>query len=143
MIEISIDRADWRSWLVCESGQRWVCAVRRFSPDLMPRPLVPEITQVDPEQAIAKLSAGRDRPVVVLWESSAASLLPVCDQIIAAAHESPNSLQLVAAPNRSVREHRILMELPCTALVRHPEDLPRLQGMIRSYFRRSPDLHRQ
>ena len=143
MIEISIDRADLRSWLVCESGQRWVTAVRRFSPELMPRPLVPEIVPVDPKQAIAKLSASRDRPTVVLWESSAGSLLPVCDQIIAAASAHPKSLQLVAATDRSERERGILMEMPCTTLVRHPEDLARLKGMIRSYFRIMPDSRQQ
>ncbi len=124
-----------------ESGQRWVSAVRRFSPELMPRPLVPEIVQVDPEQLIAKLAAGRDHPTVVLWESSAGSLLPVCDQIIAAAQASPKSLQLVAASDRSARERGILMELPCTTLVRHPEDLAGLKEMFRAYFRLAPDSH--
>ncbi len=47
MIEVSIDQADLRKWFVCEQSQRWIRAVRRFSPDLMPAPLVPSITAAD------------------------------------------------------------------------------------------------
>lgn len=135
MIEVSIDRSDLRDWLVCESGQRWVTAVRRFWPLLMPGPLVPSIITVDPKQAIDRLAARRDQRAILLWESTHGSLLPVCEQIIQASRVCPKSLQLVAATGRPESEIAILLELPCAAIVRHPEDLSGLGGMIGSYFR--------
>ena len=136
MIEVSIDRADLRTWLICESDQRWATTVRRFSPDLMPPPLMPTIIGADPETTIEHITALRDQPIIVLWESCGESLLPVCDQLIRTAYVNSRALQLVAAPNRTARECELLLELPCTAVLRHPEDLAGLGSMVRAYFRR-------
>ena len=136
MIEVSIDRADLRTWLVCESDQRWVTTVRRFSPGLMPPPLVPTIVQADQAKTIEHVIALRDQPTIVVWESYGDSLLPVCDQLIQTAQVNSRALQLVAAPNRTARECEVLMELPCMAILRHPEDLAGLRSMVRAYFRR-------
>ena len=135
MIEISIDRADLRNWLVCESGQRWVTAIRRFSPELMPRPLVPSIVVSDPQEAIDRLAALPEQRAIMLWESTSGSLLPVFDQLMETSSACPKVLQLVAANGRSAREQAMLLELPCATILRHPEDLPGLRSMIRSYFR--------
>ncbi len=135
MIEVSIDRADLRDWLVCESSQRWVTAIRRFWPQLMPSHLVPSIINVDSKGALHRLAMLRDQRAIVLWESTRGSLLPVCEQIIQASRACPKSLQLVAATGRPRSEIAILLELPCAAVVRHPEDLPGLSTMIGSYFR--------
>ena len=135
MIEVSIDRADLRTWLVCESDQRWVTTVRRFAPGLMPPPLVPTIVDADHATTIEQVVTLRDQPTIVLWESCGESLLPVCDHLIQTARANPRALQLVAAPNRTAQECELLLELPCTAIVRHPEDLARLGSMVRAYFR--------
>ena len=135
MIEISIDRADQRNWLVCESGQRWVTAVRRFSPELMPRPLVPSIFVSEPQQAIDRLAARPEQRTIILWESTSGSLLPVFDQLMETSRACPKALQLVAANGRTAREQAMLLELPCATVLQHPEDLPGLRSMIRSYFR--------
>ena len=137
MIEVSLDRADLRTWLVCESDQRWVTTVRRFSPGLMPTPLVPTIVHADHATTIEHAIALRDQPTIVLWESWGESLLPVCDQLIQTAKVNSRALQLVAAPNRTARECEVLMELPCTAILRHPEDLAGLRSMVRAFFRLS------
>ncbi len=134
MIERSSDRVGQRRWLICESGQRWQIAAGRFAPQLMPPALVPSITSADPQPTIQQLSALSDQTTVVLWESAEGSLLPVCEWLMQAARVCPKALQLVAATVRSDRERSILLELPCAAIVRHPEDLPRLQSMIRSHF---------
>ena len=134
MIEVSIDRADLRTWLVCEADQRWVTAIRRFAPVLMPTPLVPKIIHADAATTIEQVAALGDQPTIVLWESRGESLLPVCDQLIQTAAVNPRTLQLVAAPNRSVGECEVLSELPCTAILRHPEDLAGLGPMVRAYF---------
>jgi hypothetical protein len=138
MVEVSIDRSDLRRWVVCESGNRWVTAVRRFSPELMPKPLVSEIVPTTATEAIAELTASQDRPAVMLWESWHESLLPVCDQIILAASRCPTALQIVAAVDHTDRERAILQELPCVAIIRHPEDLAALKRLIRAYFRNHP-----
>jgi hypothetical protein len=134
MIEVSIDRADLRTWLVCEAGQRWISAVRRFSPGLMPPPLVPSIIAAESATAMSRATALRGHRAIILWESSGESLLPVCDRLIQASQANPQALQLVAAGDRTDREQAILLELPCTAILRHPEDLAGLKSMIRSYF---------
>ena len=136
MIEVSIDSADIRTWLVCETGQRWTGALRRFAPGLMPAPLVPSVVSTDPAATIDQVISLRRRRAIVLWESREASLLPVCDGLIQAARANPRLLQLVAAPERSHDEQSILLELPAATIVRHPEDLPGLKSMIESYFRR-------
>ena len=134
MIEVSIDRADLRTWLVCEADERWVTAVRRFAPILLPPPLVPRIIDADAATTNEQVVALGDQPTIVLWESCGESLLPVCDRLIQTAAANPRTLQLVAAPNRSAGECEVLSELPCTAILRHPEDLAGLASMVRAYF---------
>lgn len=133
---MSIDRQDERRWLVCESGQRWARAVRRFAPDLMPKPLVPSISTNGPQQTLDQLASRRGHQAVLLWESPPGSLLPVCDSIVQADRICPIALQLVAASDRTEQEYAILLEFPCAAILRHPEDLAGIRVMIEAYFRR-------
>jgi hypothetical protein len=142
MIEIPAQRGIIRPWIVCEAAVdktsvqgaagRWVTAVRRFAPELMPPPLIPSIVPAEPAQARAML-AGNEQ-AVILWEVRHESLAAACDCLAAVAMTSPQVLQLLAVAGLSDRERLVLSEFGCATMVCQPEDLPGLSQMIHGYF---------
>ena len=142
MIEIPADRGIIRPWIVCDvavqnpavqrASGRWITAVRRFAPKLMPPPLIPCIVPAEPRKTRAML-AGNEQ-AVVLWEVRRESLAAACDCLAAVAMTSPQVLQLAAVAGLSDRERLVLSEFGCATMVRQPEDLPGLSQMIRGYF---------
>jgi len=147
MIEIPADRGIIRPWIVCDvavqnpavqnpavqrASGRWITAVRRFAPELMPPPLIPCIVPAEPPKARAML-AGNEQ-AVALWEVRRESLAAACDCLAAVAMTSPHVLQLAAVAGLSDRERLVLSEFGCATMVRQPEDLPGLSQMIRGYF---------
>ncbi len=132
MIELPTERQIIRLWIVSEVENRWLTAVRRFAPDMMPRPLIPSIVPAPTPKARAML-VGIDK-AVVLWEVRRESLATCCDCLAAVASSSPQVLQLLAVSGLSDRERLVLSEFPCAAMIRQPEDLPGLSQMIHGYF---------
>lgn len=132
MIEPPTQRQTIRLWIVSEIESRWVNAVRRFAPEMMPPPLIPSIVPAPTPKARAMLS-GIDR-AVVLWEVRRESLAASCDCLAAVAFSSPQVLQLLAVSGLSDRERLVLSEFRCAAMIRQPEDLPALSRMIHGYF---------
>jgi len=138
MIELPANREWIRPWVVCEATDRWLTAIRRFAPEMMPAPLIPAIQPVEPPKA-RELLAGEGGPAVILWEVGD-SLAAACDCLARTAITSPQLLQWVAGPALSDRERIMLSEFGCAAVIRHPEDLPKLTRMVHVYFATS-DQH--
>ena len=132
MIELPTQRQIIRPWIVSEVENRWVTAVRRFAPEMMPRPLILSIVPAPIPKARAML-AGIGK-AVVLWEVRRESLAACCDSLAAVAISSPQVLQLLAVSGLSDRERLMLSEFRCAAMIRQPEDLPSLSRMIHGYF---------
>ena len=132
MIEFSADRGFVRTWIGCEASDRWLNAVRRFAAEMMPQPLIPAILPAQREKARKMLSG--NEPAVVLWEVRRDSLAATCDCLAQTAIAFPQVLQLVAGGGLSDREQIVLSEFRCAAAIRHPEDLPKLAGMVHGYF---------
>lgn len=121
-----------RLWIVSEVDHRWVTAVRRFAPELLPAPLVPSIVPAESAKVRTMLS-GIDK-AVVLWEVRRDSLAACCDGVAAVAVSSPRVLQLLATPGLSDRERLALSQFGCAMMIRHPEDLQGLSRLIHGYF---------
>jgi hypothetical protein len=134
MVDLTLDRAAFRSWLVSAEDGRWVRAIRRFAPELMPPPLIPIIVPGNLASTRDHLSSLRQQQTLICWDSTALPLITLCDQLIATADTAPRSLQIVAAARCNDRERSILLELPCAAVIRHPEELVDLRHMIQAYF---------
>ena len=62
------------------------------------------------------------------------ALTSCCDFLASLAIGSADVLQLLAVPGLSDRERLLLSEYRCAAMIRQPEDLPSLSGMIHGYF---------
>jgi hypothetical protein len=132
MIEYPACRQFTRRWVVCASSQRWLIAVRRFAPEMIPRPLIPVVVPADPPQVPQSLAG--QRQAVVLWEVQPDSLAATCDCLARTAIAFPDVLQLVAGSGLSDLDQIALAEFPSAASMNHPEDLPRLTAMIQGYF---------
>lgn len=132
MIELPSDPSTTSPWVICESGDRWAGAVRRFAPELMPRPRVATIVNFDATLRGAVMPV-RSR-AVILWEIHPENFSPVCDSLAAVAIEYPDTLRLAAATGLSDRRRILISELAVAATISHPEDLPSLAGMVKAYF---------
>ncbi len=132
MIDLPSDRSMIRPWVVCESGNRWLTAVRRFAPDLMPGQLVVEVTHADPGNTDSVLAG--HRRAVVLWEVHRTNFTAACDWLATTAIRWPKTLRLAAGSGLSDRELIVLSEFCVATTLRHPEQLPRLASMIKAYF---------
>lgn len=137
MIELPADRANVRPWIVCESGNRWMTAVRRFVAEMMPPGLAASVIAAEPAKVHAMISPRR--PSVVLWEFQPSLFAAVCDAVAATTIAAPKTLQIVASETLSRRQQFVLSELRVTATLRHVEELPRLTGLIQGYFASVPD----
>ena len=137
MIESAMEVDCLARWLICESGQRWEMALRRFAPEIVPRGRTADLIAVAPGDLQRWL--GEADPKILFWEFNRESLLETCDLVMLAANRSPNSLQIAAFEQLSHRQRTTVMELPVATFVEHPEDLPRLKPMVQGYFAR----HRQ
>ncbi len=132
MADASIDLHRAARWIICESSGRWVTAVKRFAPQILPPHGVPCVVAASAPKVMALLAV--PGPRIILWEIQRDSLVNACECITQAAGSAPDSLQLVACQGLSDRQQIALAELPVAAFVRHPEDLARLKPMIQGYF---------
>ena len=147
---------DVRSWIVCESGNRWAIAVRRFAPEIM-LPLVPSITTCALNQVSRSLASQhpssqqsgnhltqqlsrsrsfstRRNETVILCEVRKASLLETCGRLLGLRISHPEALLIFAVTELSNQEVRILAEFGFAIMLRHPEELPKFTGLIQDYF---------
>ena len=132
MIELPLDRSAIRPWLICESGHRWLTSAARFAPGLMPDSLVAKVTPAASAE-IESLLAGYDS-AVVLWEVERSNLANACDWLTKSAIGNPGLLRITAAAGLSDGELLVLSELGAAATLQRPEELPRLETMIKAYF---------
>jgi hypothetical protein len=124
--------SDIRRWVVCERGNRWMQAVRRFAPRMTPAPLILEVVEAEPEKVANHLIP--TLPCIVLWEVESASLLQVSQWLIKTAISAPHAVQLVADCGISVRERTVLCEFPVAVLIGQPEQLPRVHPLVEGHF---------
>lgn len=129
---LSLDRGDPELFLICSQRDRWPRAMRRFMPGLVPPICSVQLQQCPPSDA-GDLLAGRSR-AIVLWDVIPTELGHYCDLIAKTAVASPSALQLAAVTSLSPAEQAALSELGVDAMVRHPEDLPKLGRLIHVYF---------
>lgn len=132
-----IDSAAIRTWMICEQGDRWQTATRRFITDLMPRDLVAAIspTDWDTAQRFAPVPATKGG-LVLLWEVSPENLATAMETITGVSTIAPHALQLVAQQRLSSAEQAGLLELGVKTIIQAPEQLPSLRSLIHAYFRR-------
>ena len=74
-----VDPGVIRPWLICETGSRWLSAVRRFGPDMLPADLIPKVESATRDEILSGLSLSE--PSIVLWEVGRDSLAAVCDSL--------------------------------------------------------------
>lgn len=129
-----VDPGVIRSWLICETGSRWLTAVRRFGPEMLPADLVPKIQSVTSDEILGSLQLSE--PSIVLWEVHRDSLATICDSLAKSTAINPRALQIVACHQLTQREQWCLTSFPVAAMVKHPEELPRLTRMMHVYFAR-------
>jgi len=145
--------------VVCESGQRWCDAVRRFVGPFQHAPQPPRRSSVASEladppdrEAVIVQSVAHDRvwasiahvaPVAILWEVSPdvadASALAIAQIGVA----RPDCLQLIAVDGPSSRSTQALAismtSLGVRAALRSPEELAALSPLVTRFFAK----HRQ
>lgn len=129
-----VDPGVIRPWLICEMGSRWLTAVRRFGPEMIPEALVPRVESASRDEILASLNLLE--PSVVLWETSRDTLAASCDSLARTAAINPRVLQIIACHQLTHREQLCLTPFPVAAMVHQPEELPRLTPMIHLHFAR-------
>jgi hypothetical protein len=132
MIDPLAAQSPVRTWIVCESGNRWLQAVRRFAPHMMPPPLTATSLQVEPA-GLPRLLQPNLHGVLVL-EVRRQSMRTACDLLALRATAAPGILPVVAGSGLSAAERIVLLEFQCAVTIRHPEDLPRLSRLFHGYF---------
>ena len=137
MIDLPPDPSSTCCWLICESGERWANAARRFAPQLMPPPWVASIVSARHPARGSAISAHRvsaESRSVLLWEIDPVDFSNACDSLASIAIEYPNTLRLAAASGLSNHRRMMISELAVAATIANPEDLPSLTGMLHAYF---------
>lgn len=129
-----VDPSDIRTWIICETGSRWLTAVRRFGPDMFPADLIPKVKSASRDETLAMLSLSE--PSIVLWEVRRDSLAAHCDSLARSTANNPQALQIIACHQLTHREQWCLTPFPVATRVQHPEELPRLTRMIHLHFAR-------
>lgn len=137
MIESAMEIDTLARWIICESGQRWQMALRRFAPEIVPQARRADLISVAPSDLHRWLQEAD--PKILFWEFNRESLLDTCDLVMLTANRSPHSLQIAAFEQLTHRQRTTVVELPVATFVEHPEDLPRLKPLVQGYFAR----HRQ
>lgn len=125
-------------WIICEQGQRWETAVRRFAPTLLPKER--RLVLVNGSLAETRSHLLIPGPKVVLWQFDSDALVQACDRLIQGASLAPDSLQIAGCLDLPLSHQLALGELPVAAFVRHPEELPRLRPMLHGYFERHSEI---
>jgi hypothetical protein len=137
MIELPPDPSTSCAWLICETGDRWAAATRRFAPQLIPQPWVASIVPVPLPSGGSVLPAhflSAPSRCIVLWEIDQVEFSSACDSLASIATEYPGTLRLAAAAGLSDPRRMMISELGVAATVANPEDLPSLAGMLHAYF---------
>ncbi|MGB7344512.1 MAG: hypothetical protein WBD20_09885 [Pirellulaceae bacterium] len=127
-----IDQSLVRSWIVCESGSRWLTASQRFITDLMPAHLTANIVTCE-NTDVRKLLLRKPR-AVVLWEITSANATLLFERISETSLAHPTALQLAAANGLAERDLDALSELGVGAVVAQIEQLPGLSKLVHRYF---------
>jgi len=129
-----IDQSSVRPWIVCESGQRWVTASRRFSTQLLPPNFTANVLACGPVDIPMQLV--RQPSAIVLWEISPANTIGILDHITALSWSHPHVLQIAAASEITDGDLISLSEMGIKAIVTETEQLPGLRKMIYRYLTR-------
>ena len=128
------DASQTRRWLICESGDRWLTATRRFITLLMPDDLAASIQRIAPEQLRSSLV--RHQHATVLWEVTGVSILEDMDFICKTTAEFPNVLQIAATSGLDDQTVAMLSEIGVTISIERPEQLPSLAKLMQAHVRR-------
>lgn len=130
-----VDPGIVRRWIVCETDTRWLTALRRFAPQIMPPNLVPELHTAPRAHALSMLAHAKS--TIILWEVRRDSIAVSCECLAHASMLAPNVMQIVAGSDLRFQERLAIAAYPVSATIRHPEDLVGLTRMIHRYFARS------
>ena len=143
---ILTDDSQKRLWVVCESGHRWITAVRRFATELMPNDLAASIVAAQPNQALAllvdqqKIQQRTQQRLIVLWEIAEATIDDNLHYISRTSIATDNTLQLAVWQAGSSFESisgpaaAALTELGVTAAISQVEQLPGLSRLIHRFL---------
>ena len=129
-----VDPGVIRPWLICETGSRWLTAVRRFGQDMIPAELVARAESASQDEILTNLTLAE--PLIILWEIRGDSLAAHCNALVRSTAINPQALQIIACHHLTYREQSCLTSFPVAAMVQHPEELPRLTRMIHLHFAR-------
>ena len=121
-----------RLWVVCESGERWLTASRRFATTLIPEDLVAKIVRANPSEVQVKLVS--QQRAVVLWEIDGDNLPDIASSISQISSSGRDVLQLAAVSSIAPRDLFKLSELGIAASIRRPERLPSLANLVQRFF---------
>ena len=132
-----------RLWVVCESGDRWITATRRFVTEVIPEDLVASIVAAKANQALA-LQVGQQKTQqrsIVIWEINPSTIAAHLDHVARTTIAAPSALQLAvmdsaASQAISSTAAAALTEMGVTTLINHVEQLPALAPLVRRYLGR-------
>lgn len=133
-----VDPSVIRTWSICETGSRWLTAVRRFGPDMFPADLLPKVESANRDKILANLCLSE--PMVILWEVRRDSFAAHCNALAQSTANNPEALQIIACHQLTQREQWCLTPFSVSAMLQHPEELPRLTRMIHLHFARWTQL---
>lgn len=137
--------SDLRRWVVCESGSRWAHAVRCFGPSMTPAPLVLDVIALGLEGLASPADAVRGElnqreSAIVLWEVDPESVLEASQWLRQTAIALPRTVQIVADRGLSPRQRMAICEFPVAVSIQHPEQLPRLDPLVKGHFATGPQV---
>ncbi len=134
------DASQIRSWVVCESGTRWLTATRRFAVQMMPDHLIASIIPLQPTPGDFMKTCSlltRKHPSILFWVITPQNLTTVIDLITQTSIGSRSVLQLAAVHEISQASQIALSETGIATQIQRPEQLPSLASMIRLHFQRA------
>ncbi|TWU20463.1 hypothetical protein Pla52o_43410 [Novipirellula galeiformis] len=136
-----LESSDDVTWLVCEQGNRWADAARRFAAEGLAEPWVPVVISCDAEELPNLLSgrlAGRHPkrtfrrrpPVIVLWELAPKSIAAKCRIITETRWAFPEVIQLAGITRIPSSLHPAISEFGIAIQLRNPESLQNVAARI-------------
>ena len=130
--------SDIRRWVVHESADRWIRAIRRFGPAMTPEPLVLDVVRSESPTISEVLIP--NLPAIVLWEALPGNLATIVQRLRQTHDEFPHLLQLIADGGLFPSERSLLSEFPVALILQNPEQLPRLKPLVEGHFASASQL---
>ncbi len=128
---MSFGQRSERHWIVCESGQRFSQMVWRLAADWIGSDESLVVVNSDAKEVVPltrRLNGG-----IVLWELSSSREVEVVQSLTNFDPDGRSWLKIVASGSLTLHDQSALSELGVAAIIRHPEELSRLQRLVVSF----------